>query len=183
MLNIPHAARMPWQGRRQGLAGRALGRAGKVWMPQHLPVTGAGTVEGRIAPHEVEQAAKDREEQNDDNPGNLVCRVVILADQPDHHDGADDVANAVDPHPAQADKADKPYHKRHLQRQEQAPHNAAVTYQFSDFLQHSSSKKTLFSPVIIINRPPIKVNGGNCKLSLKSCAYWPLSRLRKVFSL
>ena len=144
-----------------------IGEIRRIWL---ILMLCARAVERRIAPEQVKQAAKQRKQQDNDDPCNLISRIVVLTDEPDHDDKAENGERRRDRRPSLAHPAHAPHHGDQLQNQKQSASNAPVTKYPAEKSAHNDSfPYGHFSLYIMIPQQRKKVNRTQPDVQ-KSCA-------------
>ena len=102
----------------------------------------ARAVKRRVAPQQVKQASEQRQQQDNDDPADLIGRVIIFTDKPDHDDDAQHGQYPWRPQPAPAHPAHAVHDDHQLRNQQQAADHTPVR---QDPSQNSAHNPTPFS--------------------------------------
>ena len=107
----------------------------------------ARAVEWRIAPKQVKQTAKQRQQQNNDNPCDLIGWIIIFTHQPDDDDHAQHGQHLRHQAPSSAHPAQTEHDNDQLQHQQETADDAPVTQQTANNPAHNRLLSTIFSHI------------------------------------
>ena len=143
---------------RQFLRSRGTQVIGKLLGGRLIFMLRARTVERRIAPQQIKQAAKQGQHQNNNDPGDFIGRIVIFTHQPDHNGKAEYVQEIRQPAPVIADPSKAIHHCHQLHNQEEAADDTAVSKQAAKKSAHSRLLSADSFTYIMISHQLVKVN-------------------------